>query len=851
MTRKVKFTWKPYAQSDQIDGLRLSLNPPGTTFTTLPAMATTTMVDVDFSQGDVVATLHAVKDGVRVSEFATKTVEEKVSLPPPVTMLPAPEGFSWEFVDDPPPPPPPATNGFLNGAIRRLASMLDFSDGRDGVLGTGSAGTNVFAMPFGVYAVLEFTSPPEVTLPVHAYSLAGGQWAIAAMSNTLLKILGKQPGQATDYTLDVPVDPLVGRKVYVLFGWDVATKKFSVWVDGKLRGQVDAPLGVGFSASVSPNVFINMAAQFGFTGQAKFKLHDFALVVGKAPAQADADALYTERLLAGFRVGADDVKVWAEAGGPDFARPDSRCLAWVDGKLVETVQVRNNPPTVTRWEAALPVDAGYGVYALRAELFWEAADKLEPNAVAVQDVASSREAPLVWPLVARAVSGVSHIRRDGTIGVEVTDKSEIYVGLYGFGPDQLTDAAYGQGVRDELLVANVGLEAGAILQFPPHFPPEKTIEEYWASTESFRQANAAAFVASQWTGPWSVPQDDLVRDIADSLAPLMARPGDFFEEVIERWVTWTFTRPGGPGQLAQIPRFFLGKDECNLAFGPDPAGTGVNLDPISPYGGIRRISAAFRRTGVRFSWPVSGIGKADQHNVIPWHDPVYSDFVTQYDASGNLQVPWTGATLRQRAEVMDWAASQRDVARPFAMNVSLILGNMETKEPGGEWFKTRASTSSRSIPGQLWVALAYGASILRAYSLERFDHVLPPRGRSDKPDWFELQVRPGTREYYAFLRSATLVKQYSDLILGGERTPPQAPPDFQTAWRVGPRGQIFWAVNLSEEPRLFPQVSLPTSAPSLVPLVMDELGAQATVQSVLGGLRVPPAGVLFLVSRAS
>jgi hypothetical protein len=701
-------------------------------------------------------------------------------------------------------PPTVATTGpptdFGDGALFKLLQPMDLSDGRNLSIPTSPA-WNTVGKSWGAAIALEFKEPPLQIAPVHMFDHAGGLWGVTAVNNGLLNIVGKRIGGGPDFTLHVPVDPLAGRKVHILLGWSADSRLFEAWIDRTLhRTSAD---GIGFASSYTPPLQFNNASRFGFNDGGRFIVHDLIYRNDRAPTQADAMAFSDEEVQAGFRVGADNFTVWAEAGGPEFARAGAHAHVWLDGQHVDLEQVRNNPLTILRWEAPLPPNAGFGFSPVRGELFWAPATRLEPNVITTAEVTLDRFPPPTTPASPRSLEGIPHIRRDGSIGAELRPDSDIYVGLYGFGPGQLTAATYGKTVRDELLAANIGLEVASILQFPPLLDANVTFEEYWQSTASFRQATEQAFAESDWTGPHSCPEDDFTRDIGNSLAQLMARPRPWLERVVMAWHAWRswFRIPSG---MAQEPRFILGKDECNLAFGADPAGSHVNLDQINPHGGIARLSAAFRATGRPFSWPVAGIGEADQHNVVLWHRPEYSDFVTQYDASGNLRAPWTGTTLRQRHEILGWAAKQRDPSRPFSLNVSLTLANMETDQPGGEWFKARASSSPRLIPAQLWVALAYGASVLRAYSMARFDHVLPPRGRPDGNDWFEVQVRPGTPEYHAFIKSARLVRNHARLILGAEQPLRDAGPDFICGHRAGPEGRIFWAVNLSESPRSMP-----------------------------------------------
>jgi hypothetical protein len=99
----------------------------------------------------------------------------------------------------------------------------------------------------------------------------------------------------------------------------------------------------------------------------------------------------------------------------------------------------------------------------------------------------------------------------------------------------------------------------------------------------------------------------------------------------------------------------------------------------------------------------------------------------------------------------------------------------------------------------LWVCLAYGATVIRAYYLQRYDDELPTN--AEVGHLYQQSVRPGSPEFKAFLTSAKMVKDYAPMLLGVEQPTPFAGPDFLCAHRQNSQGRIWWATNLSETSR--------------------------------------------------
>jgi hypothetical protein len=459
---------------------------------------------------------------------------------------------------------------------------------------------------------------------------------------------------------------------------------------------------------------------------------------------------------------------------------------------------------------------------LRTE--WRTASDVSPLAVVETSVDFQRPYVPKDPAVPISTHGQSHITRSGKVSFDLQADSEIYCGVYGFGAGEFADDRWGLKTRDEMLAANMGVEGGSIL----HYEKQPGGWHQWLDmTEQMRITNAAAL--QRWSGPWSVPDDDFLGP--DALAALMSELG--WEEYINFWCTWRNI------VTTQEPRFVIYKDEVNLAFGGDPEdATHPLLSKLAPYGGIGRVVDVLRSaSGCPVGPGMFGVGNEVPLGYSRWTEPRYSDFIAQYHQPNNIPAPWTGQTLRQAAETLKWAAKHRDVNRPLSLNYGLIVDYF-IRDEQGQWFKQIAATDPKSIPAQLWVNLALGATILRGYALCSYDARQP----SDNPAVKEYQqaVKPGDPAYYALLSSATLVKENADLILGTEQPVPDAGPDFLCGHRLSPKGRIWWAVNLSETWRAV------HAAPLWPGTLMDSQGKRTAVD---GPEPIPPNGVLILTAR--
>jgi hypothetical protein len=468
---------------------------------------------------------------------------------------------------------------------------------------------------------------------------------------------------------------------------------------------------------------------------------------------------------------------------------------------------------------------GPEMISLRTE--WRTGADVSPLAVTETPVEVSIPYQPREPAIPISTHGQAHIRRDGSVGFDLRPDSEIYVGVYGFGAGEFNDDRWGLTVRDEMLAAKMGVEGGSIL----HYQKQPSGWRQWLEmTEQMRIANGTAL--ARWEGPWSVPDDDFLGP--DALAALIQEPG--WEGYVQGWCDWRV------GASWQRPRFVIYKDEVNLAFGGDPEdATHPLLSKLSPYGGIGKVVDVLRSaSGCPVAPGMFGVGNEVPVNYSRWLEPKYSDFIAQYHQPNNIPAPWTGQTLRQAAETLKWAAKHRDPNRPLSLNYGLIVDYF-IRDEQGKWFKQIAATDPKSIPAQLWVNIALGATILRGYALCSYD----AREPSSNPAVHEYQqaVKPGDPEYYALLSSATLIKENADLLLGSDQPLPDAGPDFLCGHRAGPKGRIWWAVNLSETVRGVPSSAVPFEGKR------TNLYSNGTQSTPMEHSIVPPNGVLVLTQR--
>jgi len=685
---------------------------------------------------------------------------------------------------------------------------------------------NTSNQSWGLSTWFNFHAAPSITAPVNMTSGAGGQWTLAAMSPSWIKIIVTQPGGAAVGIDVVGVDDLVGRWSHVVVGYDWPNRTLTIWIDRILRGSVAVPDGVGFSPTYTAPFRLNFN-DAGYN-QADFSADELIYAVGAAPTQADVDALFGQaEHEPGFFASLNDAgEVEVAAYGAEFTHSDLSPKAWLDGKFLTLKRIRNNPPTEIRFISEIgEMELASGPHPLRVE--WRWTKGLPPDDV-TEVVVKLDRAPIQRPATTPPENaGVAHIRRDGSVGFDLKEDSEIYVGVYGFGPGEFADDRYGIKVRDEMLAANVGVEGGSIL----HYEKQPGGWRQWLDmTEQMRIANGDAL--KRWPGPWSVPDDDFLGP--DALAALMQEPG--WEGYVQGWCDWR------NNVTKQRPRFVVYKDEVNLAFGGDPESTTQPLlAKLVPYGGIGKVIDALKAGSKVPCGPgLFGVDSSVPAGYSKWTLPRYADFIMQYHQPNIPPAPWTGQTLRQAAETLEWAARHRDPARPFSLNVSLIIG-YQIKQSDGSWKTMIPSTAPRSIPAQYWVDLAYGATVIRGYALHAFD--LGKRDDSPAGTEYQQAVKPGDPEYYAMLNSAAMIRDYSKQLLGAEQAIPYAGPDFLCGHRLSSTGRIWWAVNLSEVERTLQAV------PNVHWRTVEILDDQGNRRSVPATTRkVPGNGVLVLSS---
>lgn len=432
------------------------------------------------------------------------------------------------------------------------------------------------------------------------------------------------------------------------------------------------------------------------------------------------------------------------------------------------------------------------------------------------------------PAVPAETTGMPHLHRDGTISRELRSDSVLAVSVYGFGPGNFRPDKYGLKVRDEMEAAGLMIEAGGINAYNPQHGDWKQ------SLHAFEQKRIAdGEDLKLWRGDWSATDDDAMGP--DALAALMQQPG--WEGYFDGWCEWRNTA------TARRPLFSIYKDEVNAAFGGDPEdGNQRLISKFHQYGGVKAFVDALRSAcGHPIAPGMFGVGSEVPVGYTKWTLPEYADFVDQYVQYNDLPAPWSGQTLRHMTTTQGWAAKHRDQSRPLALNYGLIT-KYELKQADGSWKQTIPSSDPKTIPAQLWMCLAYGATVLRGYAMAAFDLPRP----DDVPAGSEYQhaVRPGSDEYYALLSSTRMIKDYEPLLLGSEQPLMDAGPDFMVLHRLGPRGRIWAAVNLSERERMIPL----SAVPDFKWTAREQLHADGhrEFKAVTLGMVVPPNGVLVL-----
>lgn len=786
--KTIEFFWAPYARAAEVARLEVQVaDAAGNPVAAAVATPTETTARLPLAEGATYrAALSAVTANGERSEAATLVVALGDPPPPPPAKLPAPEGFGWRFVAADP-PPPPADSPFLKSVVLRKE---DFTRLTAPLVFPSDPKFNTAGKSCGLAFKFRYNAAPNSASPLSLWDDAAPILQLRAISDTRLDVLVRRTGGQFGGLTHL-LDPMTGRDVDVVVGFDVATKTLTLWVDKVKRDETTIEEGIGFSPTQTPPLVVNsQAAGHNLGDLTPIRL---LFAVGAAPTQADVDALFAQPVHApGFVTRMVGETIEVAAYGPGFAdRNHETPKAWIDGQHVPLAKTRDNRPIELRYTAAIPANVGAGTVPLKAEWRWNG--KPAPDAVIEASGTFNRvAAPRPQP-APPAFAGVAHIRRDGSSGHDLRDDSEIYVGAYGFGAGEFADDRWGLRVRDEMLAANFGVEGGSIL----HYQKQAGGWQQWlAMTEQMRIANGTAL--KRWPGPWSVPDDDFLGP--DALAALMAEPG--WEGYIAGWCDWR------NAVTTQRPRFVLYKDEVNLAFGSDPDSTTQPLlVKLVPFGGMGKVVDALRASS---RCPIApgmfGVDSSVPVGYSAWMTPRYSDFVAQYHQPNLPPAPWSGQTLRQATETLRWAAKHRDPARPLSLNFGLIVDYF-IRDAEGKWFKQIAATDPKSIPGQIWVNVSLGATVLRGYALASYD-ARQPSGDPAVPE-YQQAVKPGERAYYAMLAAASMVRDYAPLLLGAEQPLADAGPDFLCGHRRSPRGRVYWAVNLSEVDRPVPEAAIP------------------------------------------
>ena len=322
------------------------------------------------------------------------------------------------------PSPPKVESAFMKNIVLRKD---DFARLTTSLVFPSDPKFNAAGKSAGLAFKFRYEQPPKSASPISLWDDAGPILQLRAISDTRLDVLvsktGGQYGGLTHL-----LDPMTGREVHVVVGFDATTKKLTLWVDGVVRDETTIEEGIGFSATETPPLIVNSEA----AGHDLGVMTPISLIyaVGGAPTQKDVDALYAQTAhTPGFFTRMVGETIEVAAYGPGFAdRSHETPKAWVDGQYVALNKVRDNKPVELRYTAGIPTNVGAGSVPLKAEWRWNG--KPAPDAV-TEAMGTFTRTYTPKPSTSPPPSvGVAHIRRDGSIGRELKGDSEIYVGVH-------------------------------------------------------------------------------------------------------------------------------------------------------------------------------------------------------------------------------------------------------------------------------------------------------------------------------------------------------------------------------------------------------------------------------------
>jgi hypothetical protein len=395
------------------------------------------------------------------------------------------------------------------------------------------------------------------------------------------------------------------------------------------------------------------------------------------------------------------------------------------------------------------------------------------------------------PVIVRQDRGVAHFGSDGDVRYGYAAGSELYVGVYTFGPDQFADSKYGLEVRDQMLAANIGVERGMWLPPTSGFGGQTVDYPTWRTTQFDPLAAQATADFARWSGPWIATGDD-------------------FWGLEWPWLTTWATDPHLPdlfndtaSMLASIGncRAMVLVDEANDRYGNTPLTPAshpnlANLTSLT--GGLATMVTYTRDAGCPpVMWGMFGLSAyALNRHYSNFLTTTLCDGIDQYDATLAARSVTYGSHLRtDLATALQVAGTIRDPSRPFSTNFGLIKSNA-TKQSDGSTPLSATATTVYNLGGQIWLGIGVGATILRGYSLDRFQS-LAERASFPAGQLLEYGVRPGDDEFDVLLNHATAVKDYASELLGTETSCPWGGPDFVAYHRVGLAGRVYVAINLS------------------------------------------------------
>lgn len=446
------------------------------------------------------------------------------------------------------------------------------------------------------------------------------------------------------------------------------------------------------------------------------------------------------------------------------------------------------------------------------------------------------------------------------------DRSVLVVCPYILGVTDFRDGQYGSAVRDECLAAGLGVEFGVPFEFNETGGAYPTFAAYWAATAGLRAQYEQYF--TRWPGPVVLTGDNWFYDPTGSGGGIAGCPmkvwhdRGWMTEACQTYVAWldSVARDGGGVRTVRAEIY---RDEFQYPFGADPdadptdpaTAPGLRTNNFNGPAPVAAMVAAWRAAGgcavmpgnttVNVNTPVGW----DGWTMGPDRDR-YADGIAQYHSPGQVGPdPWT--PLPASFVTMGYAARQRDPDRLFSLNTGATVVTY-TKSAAGPQVSDVAYVRGgawrpESVGAQIWIALGFGATIIRPYLVEPYWYeayaASAPNGT-----YLQRSTRPGTAAWDALRLHATVAREYTPYILQPEAGQPAALPREWFCWaRRGNGVQFACVVNVSEAAQPFP-AAFPVAGYAAAEVV--GLTRTAVPPRELPGRSIPAGAAVLLTGDA-